>query len=1076
MNHKKYLEFIASFMVVLVLTLPFYTTSVYAGINSISAKGSNGIDGFVKSPDYLDVTVKVTSDYGSEIVPSQLRLGPQTYFSECTALTNVYECKVKWPSANPFPFGSGIQLYEVTFTENDDSTTLEQYVIVDDIAPQIISATTPKNLYSRDEEIIIDYDITDYSCNDAACSDKCSGIKKIEFLGNDVTSVLKTVVQTTTNCNVKGRETVVASASLIDGENSIYVRATDNLDQASADKNVNFRIDLSVPSINTNTFVMSRKNVIISSYSSNAITVDANITVTETSFSLDSVWGNFTNLSKTNAPGNIQKAVCTQIGSTSNYRCSWQGLQFNPDSNNIKVIMNASDTAGNRVFNVPITRALTLDNNGPVVNSLDTDSESGNQVYGKPAGNKVTAVFNEATGINADEALLYVGTGSSAATLRPDNCTKQSTSIWKCEWGNVDFGIVSTTMSIRTDTTDALLNPVDQNTDVSVIVDTQVAVLVGDVYVKSINAQEISDVFKIGDYIYAEANVTDSNPVTAKADFSDFILGADNVGGDCNTVDNKYKCTWGGTNSLGPITTSTNGQIRLTFTDAGGNQLPVSVPLQTLGLDGRPAPDFWKHTVRCYPQSIDRSTGTLTSQRVYCHVSLAKKDQQQQVSTVFISQPNCVTDYVSLIVENGAEILNNEVNSTAPIIKITLERDNFRQDDLNLSCELQIFSRINDVITSNPEIENVENISIKFYNLPLGELGDNIQAKINKAKRHALDNWKYIGSLNTFFRTAQRICRVINILYTVAAIFNGIAIAMSALQLACRLSIIGNAVGACDAIKTHKITICTESEGTSTTADESRNNYQKFCDYVTCREVWGKYGNDVKDWINNFPLAGNIGQTTEQRERARQQRQITPTRNFLTNRVQNARQISDYINPTENLIAGLLFACVPGIIAGLDKARQVECLYADCLENGVGGDGLPVSFCTNQQQYATCKYIVGEVFAVVPWIAVYDHFIGIIKDALSDPFTLAGMALSAACGPVCKQSEDGGIGYYTCRGKRTLQTLSKIANFLSEFGEIVGTVQDIMDNGFTPKDYCSRLSPIGESLGDEEEEATDEDT
>ena len=51
MNSKiidKIKNVITVFLLQLVLTLPFYTTSVYATINDISVKGSDGIERFAK--------------------------------------------------------------------------------------------------------------------------------------------------------------------------------------------------------------------------------------------------------------------------------------------------------------------------------------------------------------------------------------------------------------------------------------------------------------------------------------------------------------------------------------------------------------------------------------------------------------------------------------------------------------------------------------------------------------------------------------------------------------------------------------------------------------------------------------------------------------------------------------------------------------------------------------------------------------------------------------------------------------------------------------------------------------------
>jgi hypothetical protein len=157
-------------------------------------------------------------------------------------------------------------------------------------------------------------------------------------------------------------------------------------------------------------------------------------------------------------------------------------------------------------------------------------------------------------------------------------------------------------------------------------------------------------------------------------------------------------------------------------------------------------------------------------------------------------------------------------------------------------------------------------------------------------------------------------------------------------------------------------------------------------------------------------------------------------------------QYGRYTDPQNNLITATLFACVPGIITGLEKYRQIKCLYADCLENSVAKDGLPPTACENLKKHATCKYIYGEIFAVIPYTAVFDHFTGIIKEALSNPFTAIGIGISAFCSGFC--GEKTGAGYQTCRGIRAFALLSDTAE----------SVKNLVDIGFKPRqDYCSRL-------------------
>ncbi|MAG91926.1 hypothetical protein CMO83_04580 [Candidatus Woesearchaeota archaeon] len=159
--------------------------------------------------------------------------------------------------------------------------------------------------------------------------------------------------------------------------------------------------------------------------------------------------------------------------------------------------------------------------------------------------------------------------------------------------------------------------------------------------------------------------------------------------------------------------------------------------------------------------------------------------------------------------------------------------------------------------------------------------------------------------------------------------------------------------------------------------------------------------------------------------------------------------LAGYMDPNNNLFVAGMFGCIPGIVTGLEKYRQIKCLYADCLENAVAQDGLPITACENLKSHATCKYIYGEVFAAIPYTAVFDHFTGIIKEALSNPFTAAGIGIGAACYFTCPQPPPGAsAGYIACAGFRVA----------SKLGEVLTNVRGLVDEGFKPRqDYCSRL-------------------
>ena len=200
------------------------------------------------------------------------------------------------------------------------------------------------------------------------------------------------------------------------------------------------------------------------------------------------------------------------------------------------------------------------------------------------------------------------------------------------------------------------------------------------------------------------------------------------------------------------------GDVVFVFNDTAGNTFTATKTLKVYGLENATVPNLWGSSVVCSPQTVDRQLGPLINQRVYCEVGLIKRSNTKSVSTVFIGPAACTGD--SSILEN-VETLNTEAGSTSPIIKLTLRKDDYKIDKAGLSCSFDIFSKVDDSITQTPEIETAA-INIQFYNLPLGEMSDDVKRKIKDAIDDAKGIWKIIGKLNTLFDYAMKICRVLD--------------------------------------------------------------------------------------------------------------------------------------------------------------------------------------------------------------------------------------------------------------------------------------------------------------------------
>ena len=118
------------------------------------------------------------------------------------------------------------------------------------------------------------------------------------------------------------------------------------------------------------------------------------------------------------------------------------------------------------------------------------------------------------------------------------------------------------------------------------------------------------------------------------------------------------------------------------------------------------------------------------------------------------------------------------------------------------------------------------------------------------------------------------------------------------------------------------------------------------------------------------------------------------------------------MDPKKSIVVSVFTLCLPGLIYNLDKFRQVECIYGTCLLNvrdapgaGTETESVPLSMCEEQKGYLKCKYVMGEIFNVIPMTAAVNYYIGLVKNALGDPLSIFGAVWAATCVPQCTEGK-----------------------------------------------------------------------
>ena len=141
--------------------------------------------------------------------------------------------------------------------------------------------------------------------------------------------------------------------------------------------------------------------------------------------------------------------------------------------------------------------------------------------------------------------------------------------------------------------------------------------------------------------------------------------------------------------------------------------------------------------------------------------------------------------------------------------------------------------------------------------------------------------------------------------------------------------------------------------------------------------------------------------------------------------------------------------CVPGIIKNLDEFRQIKCRKIVCLEQEVPANKATVETCDDLESLLICKYVVGELFYLVPFSQVWDQVIGFIQSAIKDPIAIAHTLTIATCGSLCLANSK--LHSFCIRAYYVWE----IIGFLEQVTGFITTVYQDIDSGGLQ--YCDMV-------------------
>lgn len=1059
---KSYLKGSASFMIALILSLPIYSSFVFATLSNGYVYGeADKVKGYYRRNEniYLYTTAKISRD--TQITPSQVHLfdlsGPG--FNTCNDQGDgSFSCSYKMNSnlitQNPYRF-------KVLLYNDANIKDSESYIdgAFDEITPEIKSFTITPSLISQGN-VNLQYDIYDYSYSTTDTS-RCSGINRIELSYNGAVFSTNQINSQPNLCRAYGTITVpITNINPAEGAVEVLLTAYDNFNQPSTATSY-FNYDTQGPIIDTTSLeIKDSKGNLITHIRDAPIPATITFIVESEDLDANNVYGDISEINVDNPTGyKNKKATCSKINEV--YRCIFTNVQVKlTQSTTTNIIINASDKAGN-IEPTVLSKNILYDNIGPSVTSIKTNKADNNINYVGSLTTFIVELNEDGIGINKNDIkidLSSIKTGLSNKAA--DECIS-SGSQWTCYWYNIipDQAEGEKTISLSSSSTDILGNKVTGTLSANVMVDKTAPVVVSSqVTARGVGVEAIEGYIKTNDILDVTLNIKEKNKLRAYADFSSFVTTQNNITGSCSkSGQDDWTCKF--ISSQIDVPGHIISDINFNIIDIAGNSKHYKKTIEVLEYEGAVNVSYWTSSVKCSPNLVDRQITNLVNTRVYCSIILHPITPDQE--TLSINLGSCRDNFNNSLgyIENVG-LINAQRGSTEPYLSIDLIKGEMTIDRLSVICPLKIISRVGTKINKEPEIEPVK-VDIGFYNMPLGEYGEGIESKIQDAKDDAFGGiWKIIGTLKKLLGYAKLVCNVLLMLQKIKLIWNYITVDLTAVHL----RLVGTPVE--PILAAIKSGGCNIEDVLGEEAKKSYIFWEGPCKFINCQmspnppdsdkgndAKKGSWWANIKDSIGSWTYQGNqllAKATTNSKLVAFPFSMMAPGASGTIGEV-TGKQPYQYMNARDNLLVAIVTGCIPGIINGLEKYRQIKCLYADCLEqNSV--NNVPVKICEDQKSYATCKYIFGEIFAILPWTALFDYYMGMIRSALSDPLSAAGIVLSFECKPVCEPTPEGSMRWKYiegwCRG----------VAFMSILGEVINDVNGIIDDYKQMKgDYCARI-------------------
>lgn len=635
--------------------------------------------------------------------------------------------------------------------------------------------------------------------------------------------------------------------------------------------------------------------------------------------------------------------------------------------------------------------------------------------------------FNE-PGVGMFDSLAYVNIVSSdfSQIVKSSGCVETSPATWSCsfrtpplEEGNYDF-------FVHGSTADDFKNIASSSLSIPVVIDNTAPSIVKVGYLGKSSYGLIPNVVAENQVIVLNVTYLDDSPINFTVDFSYFRTVDDVDDPDYNII---TKICY---DSPCLIESKNIGKKRIASAyisaiDAVGNYVvPFEKEISVIGINENATP--LSPSVDLSPATLDREVSQIVNQKLFASIDFLNNNSG--ISIIDVTYDNCISAENLTEDQGGMEYIGTTsyVGSTEDkkthYIMFQTKTEDYFIDELKLNCLFTVTAYDSEYLY--PYISEIVPIEIGFHNNPADMPDEALQKKIDDAVAETEGMWKTLDSIYEFVQMLEMICGIYStirgIIVSVATILGVLGITEMELDA----TVVGT--GPARAVGITESLGCNANQAVAKGADTMAVGFlDQMCSFISCQISFF-------DYIDNPMGSKNSGETTDtSRGQTDTALKVTDeSKNLLTKMDKSANALNFYsdnggyngetvidanglsLYSSDSIIMQFINLCLPGLLKKAHEWRGIKCEYVNCLIESQATGGLTESSCESIQANMECRFIFGELWSMLPFTAIIQEIMNLVKMILTDPIFATFYLADQLCTIACKSPAYAGIENNAC--------------------------------------------------------------